>query len=202
MKLYSAMAPSPRRVRIFIAEKGIEIPRVDLDVTAGDTHSDNFLRKNSLGEVPILELDDGTVIAESQAICRYLEAQFPEPNLFGRDPLEAAQIDMWDRRLEIHLLNPLGLIARHSFDFFKDKVTQVPAFAEAQRRDQKGKFTWLNEELSDGRPFITGERFTVADITGMTVAFILTFVEVERPDGLTHLERWFERLQVRPSWDA
>lgn len=202
MKFYNGSAPSPRRVRIFLAEKGVEIPRVEPDVTGGDTHSDAFLRKNSLGEVPILELDDGTVIAESKAICRYLEALHPQPNLFGRDPVEGAQIDMWDRRLEIQMLNPLGLIAGHSFDFFKDKVTQVPEFAAAQRSDLKAKFVWLNEELSDGRPFIAGERFTVADISGMTIGFILGFMPVELPEGLIHYVRWMESLRARPSWDA
>jgi len=202
MKFYNAAAPSPRRVRIFLAEKGIEIPRVDLNLPAGETHSDDFLSKNSLGEVPLLELDDGSVIAESQAICRYLEALHPEPSLFGADPLERARIEMWDRRMEFQFLNPLGLIARHSFDFFADKLTQVPAFAEAQRADMAGKFAWLNEEMSDGRPFIAGERFSVADITGMTASMIAGFIEVPIPASLTHLNRWDDAVRARPSWDA
>ncbi len=202
MKFFNAAAPSPRRVRIFLAEKGIEIPRVDLDLRAGDTRSDDFLGKNSLGEVPVLELDDGTTIAESQTICRYLEALYPEPSLFGADPLAQAGIEMWDRRMELQFLTPLGLIARHSFDFFKDKVTQVPAFAEAQRADMAGKFAWLDRELSDGRPFIAGEEFSIADVSWMTASMIAGFTEVPIPDTLTHLKRLDDALRARPSWEA
>ncbi|HIP79487.1 MAG TPA: glutathione S-transferase family protein [Kiloniellaceae bacterium] len=202
MKLYNAAAPSPRRVRIFLAEKAMELPRVDLSLDAGDTRRDDFLQKNSLGEVPVLELDDGTVICESQAICRYLESLQPEPNLFGADAVERARIDMWDRRMELEILNPLGLIARHSFDFFKDRLTQVPAFAEAQRRDLPARLAWLDSTLADGRPFITGERFTVADITGMTALLLSDFVKVPIPDGLDHLRRWNDALRARPSWNA
>ncbi len=202
MKLYNAAAPSPRRVRIFLAEKGIEIPRVDLDLPGGETRRAAFRGKNRLCEVPLLELDDGTVITESQAICRYFEALHPDPSLFGRDPLERAKIDMWDRRMELEIMNTLGRIAQHSFSFFADKLTQVPAYAEAQRSDIAGKFAWLNEELSDGRPFVAGERFSVADITGMTAVMLADFVEVAIPAALPHLSRWNEVVRARPSWAA
>ncbi len=202
MKFYNAAAPSPRRVRIFLAEKGIEVPRIDLDLPGGETRSAAFRRKTRLCEVPLLELDDGTVITESQAICRYLEALHPAPSLFGRDPLERAEIEMWDRRMELEIMNPLGQIARHSFAFFADKLTQVPAFAEAQRSDLAGKFAWLDEELSDGRPFVAGERFSAADITGMTAVMIADFVEVAIPAALPHLSRWNAAIRARPSWAA
>lgn len=201
MKFYNAAAPSPRRVRIFLAEKGIEIPRVDLDLPGGETRSEAFRRKTRLCQVPLLELDDGRVITESQAICRYLEALHPEPSLFGRDPLECAEIEMWDRRMELEIMNPLGQIARHSFAFFADKLTQVPAFAEAQRADVAANFAWLDEELSDGRPFVAGERFSAADITGMTAVMIADFVEVAIP-ALPHLSRWNAAIRARPSWAA
>ncbi|NIA71595.1 glutathione S-transferase family protein [Pelagibius litoralis] len=202
MKFYNAAAPSPRRVRIFLAEKGIEIPRINLDLPGGETRRDDFLKKNRLGEVPLLELDDGTVITESQAICRYLEALHPDPSLFGRDPVERARIEMWDRRVELGIMNPLGQIARHTFSFFADKLTQVPACAEAQRADMAERFAWLDEELSDGRPFIAGESFSVADITGMTAAMLADFVEVAIPVSLPHLSRWNQTLRARPSWSA
>ena len=200
MKFYNAAAPSPRRVRVFLAEKGIQIQRIDLDLSAGDTRSEDFLTKNSLGEVPLLELDDGEVIAESQAICRYLDALHPEPALFGADALERARVEMWDRRIEAQLLNPLGFIARHSFDFFKDRLTQVPAAAEAQRTDMAAKYAWLDEALSDGRPFIAGPRFSVADITWMAVSMLAEFTKAPWPESLTHLQRLDEALRARPSW--
>ena len=202
MKFYNAAAPSPRRVRIFLAEKGMAIPRVDLDLAAGDTRRDAFLRKNSLGGVPLLELDDGSVLAESQAICRYLETLQPEPSLFGRGALERARIEMWDRRMELEIFNPLGRIAQHSFDFFQDKLTQVPAYAQAQRADMAGKFSWLNEALSDGRPFIAGDDFSVADITGMAALMVADFVDAVVAGDLTHLSRWSEMVRARPSWRA
>lgn len=202
MQFYNAAAPSPRRVRIFLAEKGVELPRVDLDLPGGETYSAAFLQKNSLGQVPVLETDDGSFITESQSICRYIEALHPEPNLFGQDPLERARIDMWDRRMENEIFNALGRIAQHSFAHFKDKLTQVPAFAEAQRADMAGKFAWLDAELSDGRPFIAGERFTVADITGMGAAMIADFLDVAIPETCSHLQRWNEKVRARPSWSA
>ena len=202
MKLYNAAAASPLRVRIFLAEKGMDLPRVDLSLDAEGTRGEALRKKNSLGEVPVLELDDGTIICESQAICRYLESLQPEPNLFGGDAVEQARIYMWDRRMELEILAPLSLIARHSFDFFKDKLTQVPAIVEAQRHDMPAKLAWLDSALADGRPFVAGERFTVADITGMTALFLSDFVKVPIPEGLDHLRRWNDALRARPSWNA
>ena len=203
MKLYDFPgAPNPRRVKIFLAEKGIDVEIVHCDMTKGEHKTPAFLKKNPSGKIPVLELDDGTVITESQAICRYLEALHPEPSLFGRDPLQRAEIEMWDRRMELVIMNPLGQIARHSFAFFADKLTQVPAFAEAQRADVAGNLAWLDEELSDGRPFIAGDRFSVADITGMTALMIADFVQVAIPAALPHLSRWNEAIRARPSWAA
>lgn len=202
MKFYNAAAPSPRRVRIFLAEKGIDIERVDLDLFAEDTRSGDFLEKNSLGEVPLLELEDGTVITEAPAICRYLEELHPTPALFGEDALERAKIEMWDRRIEGQFLYPLGLIARHSFDFFKGKLTQVPAAAEAQRGDMAAKYAWLDEALSDGRPFIAGAEFSVADITWMAASMVAAFTKAPPDASLTHLQRLDEALRARPSWGA
>lgn len=202
MKLYNAGAPNPRKVRIFLAEKGIEVPRVDLDLQAGESRTPEFLAKNALGGTPLLELDDGTILTESTAICRYLEALHPEPALFGRDPLERAKVEMWDRRIELELFNTFGNIAQHSFEFFKTRRIQVPAFAEAERQGAIKKLEWLESEFADGRPFATGEHFTFADVTAMCAAMLAGFVGVEVPDSLKHVRGWFERLQGRASWDA
>ena len=202
MKFYNAGAPNPRRVRIFLAEKGAEIPRVDIDLTAGDSRTPEFLAMNSLGGTPVLTLDDGTVITESVAISRFLEEEFPEPPLFGTDQVDRARVEMWIRRMEIEIQAPVGNIAQHTFDFFADKVLQVPEFAEAQRKTAKEKWIWLDREMSDGRSFVTGDKFTMADIVGMTAIQVGGFTDAGIPDECVHLKQWEERLKARPSWDA
>lgn len=202
MKFYNAAAPSPRRVRIFLAEKGVELPREDLDLQQGATRTPEFLAKNSLGGTPVLELDDGTVLTESVAICRYLESLHPEPPLMGADDLDAAKVEMWNRRMEIEIFSTLGSIAQHTFDFFADKLEQVPAYAEAQKRMAVKKWEWLDGELADGRPYVAGDRFSVADITGMAALMVGDFTGVEIPASLEHVHRWNKSVRARPSWEA
>jgi glutathione S-transferase len=134
MKLYTAQAPSPYRVKVFVAEKGIELPTETVSLPDGGTHQPVFLAMNSLAEVPVLELDDGSYLTESIAICRYLESIYPTPSLMGATPVEAARIDMWTRRMELYIMAPVADIARHSFEFFADKFEQVPEYAETQKR--------------------------------------------------------------------
>ena len=202
MKLYNAAAPNPRKVRIFLAEKGIDVPRVDLDLQAGESRTPQFLAMNSLGGTPVLELDDGTVLTESTAICRYLEELHPDPPLFGRDALERAQVEMWNRRIELELFNTVGNVVQNTIEFFKTRRIQVPAFADAERQMAIRKLEWLDGEFADGRPFATGDRFSFADVTGMCAAMVTQFAGVEVPDSLKHVRGWFERLQGRPSWEA
>ncbi len=202
MKFYDGAAPNPRRVRIFLAEKGVEVPTERLDIPKNEARSPAFLKKNSLGAVPVLELDDGTIITESVAICRYFEELYPDPPLFGADAVERAKVEMWNRRIEIEIMTNIGAVALHTFDFFKDRVMQVPAYAEAQRETSMKKLAWLDGELADGRPYLTGDRFSVADITGMTASMIAGFVGIEIPEELSNLRRWDDRLRSRPSWDA
>lgn len=202
MQLYNGGAPGPRRVRIFMAEKGIDLPRKDLELQNNEARTPEFLEKNSLGAVPVLELDDGTVITESVAICRYLEEQHPAPALFGADALERAKVEMWNRRMELEVFNTLASVVQHSLDFFKDRLIQVPAYAEAQRETAARKFEWLDGELSDGRPYVAGEIFSVADITGMAALGIAGFIEIPIPEACTHVHRWADRMRSRPSWDA
>ncbi|MGI9463703.1 MAG: glutathione S-transferase family protein [Aestuariivirgaceae bacterium] len=202
MKFYNAAAPSPRRVRIFLAEKNLELPRDDLDLQQGATRTPEFLAKNSLGGTPVLELDDGTILTESVAICRYIESMHPAPPLMGADELNAAKVEMWNRRMEIEIFATLANIAQHTFDFFADKLEQVPAFAEAQKRMAVKKWQWLEGELADGRPFIAGDRFSIADITGMAALMVGDFVGVEIPTSLGHVNNWNDSVRSRASWDA
>ena len=159
MKLYD-LPPSPnaRRVRIFIAEKGLEIPIVPVNMMTGENQSEGYLAKNSLGKMPLLELDDGTCIAESAAICRYLEEMNPNPPLMGRNPLEKALVEMWHCRMELEFLIPMITIFLHTGEMWKDRVTQIPQVAETGILNVKERMEWLDKEL-DGKEFITGEDY-------------------------------------------
>ncbi len=202
MKLFNATAPNPRRVRIFLAEKGATLPTTDVNLTEGESRTPDFLAMNSLGHTPVLKLDDGTVITESVAICRFLEETFADPPLFGADQVDRARVEMWNRRMEIEIFNPCGNIAQHTFEFFADKVRQVPEFAAAQRKTVPEKWQWLEGEMSDGREFISGDRFSVADITGMVASGLAEVLEVGVPASCPNLRKWDQRMRARPSWDA
>lgn len=200
MILYDALTPSSLRVRVFLAEKGIDLEKRPVAVLEGETRTPEFLQKNPLGELPLLALDDGAYLAESVAICRYLEALHPEPNMFGRTDEEQARIEMWNRRAEQHFLDVLGGAARHSFPFFKDRIEQIPAFAAASMRVFDQKLIWLNETLSDGRPFLAGDRFSIADATLTAPLFICDMMEKTLPEELTNLKAYERRLRERPSF--
>jgi glutathione S-transferase len=202
MKLYQGIGPNSYRVRIFMAEKGIELPLVDIDFSKMEHKAPEFLRLNSLGQIPVLELDDGTVITESIAICRYLEELHPEPPLFGSDPVSCGKVEMWNRRMEQEVFATTGNVALHTDPFFRDRQTQVPAFAEAQRKDAPGKWAWLDRELADGRPFIAGDFFSTADIIGMVASWLAELLGMGIPDGLDNVRRWDRRMRARPSWNA
>ncbi len=202
MKLYNAAAPNPRRVRILhplVARRDLALQAEFLE---GATRTDAFRMINSLGELPVLELDDGTNLTESVAICRYLEALHPEPPLFGREPKEIGLVEMWNRRVEITVFQPVGNVALHTFEFFKDKIDQIPAYADTQRNAAQQRYTWLDRELSDGRQWLAGDYFSVADITMMMVSMVAGFTGQPFPDGLKHLKSYENRLQARPSWNA
>src|ERR1700704_1850264 len=168
MKLYDGgRAPNPRRVRVYLAEKGVTVPMEQVDLGALAQKSSAFTAINPIQRVPVLVLDDGTVIAESIAICRYFEELNPEPPLFGRGALEVAQIEMWNRRLELHLLFPVAHVFRNSHPAMKDlEVPQVPAWAEANK-PRVAEFLAIFDRELKARPFVAGERYSVADITGL-----------------------------------
>src|SRR5215208_1768006 len=168
MKLYDGgRAPNPRRTRIFLAEKNISLPTEQVDLGALQHKSPAYAAVNPLMRVPALVLDDGTVITESVAICRYFEALQPDPPLFGRGALEMAQTEMWNRRLELHLLFPISQVFRNSHPAMaKMEIPQVPAWAEANKPRIEQFLGIFDQELAN-RPFAAGDQYSVADITGM-----------------------------------
>lgn len=200
MKLYNSnLAPNPRRVRVFLAEKGVKIPRVEVDLGKLEHKGPEFTALNPFQTIPILELDDGTRIAESMAICRYIEALWPEPNLFGEDPLERATIEMWQRQLELRLFLPIAQVLRHTHPRMAEmEVPQVPDWAAANRPRALQAMAVVDEALGE-RPFIAGERFTVADITGLVALDFAKPARIAIPEELVHLNRWHAALKARPS---
>ncbi|APG84965.1 glutathione S-transferase family protein [Sinorhizobium americanum CCGM7] len=202
MKLYQGIGPNSYRVRIFLKEKGIEVPRVEIDFAKGEHRAPEFLKLNSLGQIPVLELDDGTIITESVAICRYFEEVHPEPPLFGFDAVSRAKVEMWNRRAELVVFATIGNVPLHSDALFKDRLTQFPAFAETERRAVPKKWAWLDRELADGRPFLAGEAYSVADITAGVCGWLSEIFGMEIPAELKNVQRWKERVRSRPSWNA
>jgi glutathione S-transferase len=203
MKLYNhSVAPNPRRVRVFAAEKEINLDLEEVDLLAGRNHTPDFLAKNSSGAVPVLELDDGSYLPESVAICRYLEGVRPEPNLFGRDLGEQVQIEMWNRRMELELLDPVGRTVLNTNPMFQGVFRQFPDYGEAQRAMVYQRLERMNREL-EGREFVAGNRFTIADITALVaidVAGLMANVEI--PPALGNLIRWHQAVSSRPSAHA
>ncbi len=202
MKLYSSRQGSnPKRVRIFLAEKNVQLPTVDLDFMKDEQRAPEFLEVNSLGKAPVLVLDDGTIITESVAICRFVEEVHPEPVLFGADRKSRALIEMWIRRAELELVRPCADVVQHSIEFFADNVEQVPDFAAAQRRNAVKKFTWLNEEMGS-KPFLAGNEFSMADIVAITAVDLAGMMKIEIPEYLENLNAWIGRITSRESYTA
>jgi glutathione S-transferase len=200
MKFYNSnVAPNPRRVRIFLAEKGVEMPRVEVDLAKLEQKTPEYSAVNPFQVIPSLELDDGAVIGESIAICRYIEELHPEPNLFGATPLERAMVEMWQRRVELHLLLPIAQAFRHSHPAMaKMEVPQIPDWAVANRTRALRSMMIFDGVLAD-RPFVAGERFTVADITGLVALDFTKPARIAIPPELVHLNRWHAALRARPS---
>jgi len=199
MKLYDAKsAPNPRRVRIFVAEKGLAIPTVEVDLNAKENHSPEFRAKNPLGGVPVLELDDGTCIAESVAICRYLEGIRPDPPLMGTTATDRAVVEMWQRRMELEIFQPIANVFVHTHEWFKGRRPQVPEYGEACRKHALARMTWLDEVLAT-RPYVAGDRYTIADITALVGIDWGRVTKTRVPPDCTNLLRWHELVTNRPS---
>lgn len=199
MKLYdNEFAPSPRRVRMFLAEKGLTVTRIPVDIAAGETGTEKFAAINPIGEVPVLELEDGTRLTESLAICRYLEALHPEPNLLGTTPLEQARIEALVLQLMFRVYVPTTLAFRHTHRFWQGRLTQVPEYGALAREQVLAEWQRWDTLLAE-REFLAGDQFSFADIVGYTT------LEFGKPSGIrvqaaqTHLQRWHAAIAARPS---
>ncbi len=209
MKLYDCqMAPNPRRVRVFLAEKGVDIPKTEVSIIEGENLKPEYLAVNPRGLLPTLELDDGNRIDETVAICRYIEETQPEPNLMGRDALEKAQVESWQRRMEFDGLNPTGEMFRNSFDPFKNRglpgLENVQAIPELAARGKAGveRFYERLEQRLGQSTYIAGERYTIADITALCVVDFASFAKMGIPEANTNTKRWHADVSARPSAKA
>lgn len=203
MKLYDAeFAPSPRRVRIFMAEKGLtEVEKIAMNLREGDNLSDTFRQKNALQKVPVLELDDGTCISEAAAIYRYLEELIPEPPLLGRDALEKARIEMWDRRLEFAFLYPAFQSFQHSSGIFSDRMTPVAEWGMEARNVAQQFFSILEQQLATST-YVAGEQFSAADITAVVTLDFAKVIKLRADEQYPNILRWHELMKQRPSYGA
>ena len=190
MKIYvdrDGMAPSPRRLRVFLAEKGIEVPYEQLTIHE-ENRTPEFRKKNPLSTMPVLELDDGTCISESVAICRYFEELHPDPPLFGSTPEEKARVEMWTRRIELYL----------SIELANEKVMPKEV-AERYRRGAYGMMKLLDRELAERR-FMAVDRYSIADTFALSALdFGIAYVGFEIPETREHLSRWHREVSARPS---
>lgn len=203
MKIYETRtAPNPRRVRIFLAEKGIEVPFEQVDMTKGEHKGEAFTALNKLQRVPVMVLDDGTAICESIAICRYFEELHPQPRLFGEGPLGQATVEMWQRRMELGLLAPVASAFRHLHPAMATlEVPQVPAWGEANKPRAIEMLALMDEQLGTHR-FLAGDAYSVADITALVAIDFMKPARIARPEGLANLDRWYAEVAGRPSAKA
>lgn len=210
MKLYDMMkAPNPRRVRIFLAEKGIEIERVEVDIAGGGNLTPDYLAMNSRGVVPTLLLDDGSIIDESVAICRYFEILHPAPNLMGEGALESAQIESWQRRMEFDGIVSVATAFRNEAEPFANRsmpgsmpgLPAIPALAERGRALTAHFLERLNARLGASE-HVAGDRYTIADITALVAVDFAKWIQMRVPETHTHTKRWYEAVSARPSAKA
>lgn len=200
MVLYDGgRAPNPRRVQIFMAEKGLDVDRIQVDINRLEQRSDAFTRINPMQRLPVLVLEDGTAIAETVAICRYLEELHPEPPLMGVDARDRALVEMWQRRVEFGFLMPVAFAFRHEHPGAAHlESPQVAEWAQVNRPRAREFMEFLDRELAS-RPFMAGERFTIADISAIVGYQFLKPARIPFPEDLVHLQRWYGTVVARPS---
>ena len=203
MKLFDGgKAPNPRRVRVFLAEKGIEVPLVSVDMGAMGHRSEEITARNPLRRLPVLELDDGTVLTESVAICRYFEELHPEPPLFGVGALGKAKVEEWQRRLELNLLGTVAAAFRHLHPAMKEwEVPQIAEWGEANKPKALDFLTFLDKELAT-RAFVAGDAYSIADITGMIAIDFMKPARIQVPEELVNVRRWHAAVSARSSAQA
>jgi len=194
-------APNPRRVRMFLAEKGIELPETPVNMMKREHKAPEFREKNSMGQLPTLELDDGTCISETVAICRYFDETQPEPPMFGTTPVEKALVDMWVRRVEFTVMMPVGNFWRHAHPRTAALLTQYKDFGEANRETYKGAQKWLDRELA-GKNWLVGDSYSMADICLLSTVDFAGWIGLPIEDEFENLKAWHARATARPSADA
>jgi glutathione S-transferase len=192
-------APNPRRVKIFVAEKGLDIPFEPIELNKGEHRSEAFTALNPLQRVPVLVLDDGTAISESVAICRYLEELHPEPALFGRTPLEKAMVEMWNRRMDLGLLFHVSQCFRHKHPAMAAlEVPQIAEWGDANAPRAMAQLQVLDGALAT-QPFVAGDAYSIADITAMVAIDFMKPAKLEVPEALVNVQRWYRDVAARPS---
>jgi glutathione S-transferase len=203
MILYGAPmpAPNPRRVRMFLVEKGVELPETTVNMMKREHKSPEFRAKNSMGQLPALELDDGTCISETVAICRYFEETNPIPPLFGTTAVEKALVDQWIRRVEFAVMMPVGNFWRHAHPRTAALLTQYKDFGESNKETYAGAQKYLNREL-EGRQFLVGDSITMADICLLSTVDFAEWIGLPVEDEFENLVAWRARMKARPSADA
>jgi glutathione S-transferase len=199
MKLYTSIGPNPRVVTMFMAEKGVTLPQVQLDLRSGENRREPYVSKNPAGQSPALELDDGSMLTEILAICEYLEEVHPEPALIGSTAQERATARMWTGRVNLRVCEPManGFRFAEGLPMFKDRMRCLPEAADGLKAVARDGLTWLDQHMAG--PYLAGERFTLADI--LLFAFVEFGAMVGQPldPALTRLGPWFERVRARPS---
>ena len=201
MKLYESPSPNARRVHIFMAEKGIECERIAVDIRAAENLSAEYLAKNPGGRVPMLELEDGTFIGESVAICRYLESLQPESPLFGESGIQAAKVEMWQRRAELNFLLEVAGAFRNITGFFKDRETCVAEWGQVCAERAPKMLSMFDEQLSQ-TAYLAGDTFSIADITLAVALDFARMVKVVALPELSNIERWYGEVSARSSFGA
>ena len=194
-------APNARRVRIYLSEKGLDVPMKTIDIMKSEHKTDEYKKISPLSQVPALELDDGTFITESIAICRYFEALNPDPNLMGTDPNEIAIIEMWQRRLELLLMMPIASVFRHGHPAMAHLENQVIEWSEANKPRILGFYNWLDKQLK-GKDFICLNRYTLADVTALTCFEFAKWPKINIPEDCLNLKKYYQMLSDRPSAKA
>lgn len=205
MKLYETRtAPNPRRVRLFLAEKGLldQVELIQMDLQRGDNLTPEHRARNPMKKVPVLELEDGTCIAETGAICRYFEEAFPDHKpLLGRTPLEKAHIEQWLRWIDFYFMTPTGMAFQHTTGYFKDRMKPFPEWGEECKRQAGRFFNFLDQHLAD-KPFICGDELTAADINAVCALDFNRVVQQRIQPEQVHLKAWHDRMYSRPSINA
>lgn len=200
MKLYNSVGPNPRVVRMFLHEKGLEVQREEVDILRGENRQSSYLARNPSGQCPALELDDGTILAEITAICEYLEDTHPQPPLIGTSPLEKAKTRMWTRRIDLNIAEPLanGFRFAEGLKMFQDRIHCIPHAADDLKLSVQKKLSWLDQQMQ-GRQFVAGDRFSLADI--LLFCFLDFGAQVKQPlnPENENITAWYERVKSRPS---